>query len=133
MDQYMTNWFIKSTELYFPEVKRIFVDKKDQNLFRKIEKSNAKRVVAVVNQWHMEGIEHYWCHAYGQKPRSVQFDEEINPIGDMDLRRGLFDMLWNAMQRQVKSAHSKSTPLTFSNMIIGYHRETVFHYEHRDM
>jgi len=38
----------------------------------------------------MEGIEHEWCHRYGQLPRSVDFSEGINPIGDMDLRDGLF-------------------------------------------
>jgi hypothetical protein len=81
----------------------------------------------------MEGIEHMWCARYGQKPRSVHFDEPIDPIGDMDLRRGLFDMLWNSLQRQIKSAHTSSTPATFSNFITQYHRETVFHYEHRDM
>jgi hypothetical protein len=129
----MTNWIIKSTEMYFPELKRIFVDQKDSSLFRKIQKAKGQRVVALVNQWHMEGIEHNWCATYGQKPRSVHFEEEINPIGDMDLRRGLFDMMWNAMQRQIKSSHQKSAPTTFANMITGYHRETVFHYEHRDM
>lgn len=70
----------------FPQLKRIFVDKKDEELFQKIDKCGGQRVVAVVNQWHMEGIEHMWCHAYGQNPRSVQFEGEINPIGDMDLR-----------------------------------------------
>ena len=51
----------------------------------------------------------------------------------MDLRRGLWDMLYDCMQREIKSAYTASAPTTFSNMMIGYHRETVFHYEHRDM
>lgn len=127
------NWIIKASNLFFPYVKRIFVDQTDTDLFKKIHSSPHKKIVAVVNQWHMEGIEHHWCHTYAQTPRSVEFNEPINPIGDMDLRRGLFDQLWNAMQREVKSAHHKSVPLTFSNMLIGYHRETIFHYEHRDM
>jgi hypothetical protein len=38
----------------------------------------------------MEGIENHWAHRYGQIPRSVQFPEGVNPIGDMDLRDGLF-------------------------------------------
>ncbi len=133
MDQYQMNWYIKALEIMNPHLKKVVVDDKDEELFKKIDKYPGKKVVVVVNQWHMEGIEHMWCQAYGQKPRSVHFDEPINPIGDMDLRRGLFDMLFDCMQRELKSSHSRSAPSTFSNMLIGYHRETVFHYEHRDM
>lgn len=45
-------------EKYFPEVKRIFIDNKDAELFEAIDQAEGKRIVAVVNQWHMEGIEH---------------------------------------------------------------------------
>lgn len=39
----------------------------------------------------MEGIEHMWCHSYGQTPRDMHFWEEgINPIGDMNLDAGLY-------------------------------------------
>jgi hypothetical protein len=38
----------------------------------------------------MEGIEHEWAARYGQVPRSVEFPDGINPIGDMNLRDGLF-------------------------------------------
>ena len=47
----------------------------------------------------MEGIEHNWAHHYGQMPRSVHFPEGVNPIGDMDLRDGLFQRLYNALHR----------------------------------
>lgn len=98
LDSYQMNWVIKDLELMFPSAKRVFVDLKDQELYRKIANAPGKKIVVLVNQWHMEGIEHMWCHSYGQKPRSVEH-LEINPIGDMDLRRGLFDMLWNSLQR----------------------------------
>lgn len=133
MDQYMCNWFIKSTELFFPGFKNIMVDWKDEQLFKQIDRTEGKRIVVLVNQWHMEGIEHNWCHAYGQNPRSVEFPEGINPIGDMELRTNLFDCLYNALQRQIKSANARSTPASFTDMITPYHRESVFHYEHRDM
>jgi len=97
LDQYRMNWFIKDLELMFPAAKRVFVDQKDEQLFHHIDKSEHKKIVVVVNQWHLEGIEHMWCARYGQKPRSVHFDHPINPIGDMDLRRGIFDMLWNGL------------------------------------
>ena len=77
-------------EIFFPKFKDIFVDKRDNDLFVALDKSKSKKIVAVVNQWHLEGIEHNWCHKYGQLPRGIAFKEEINPIGDMNLREGLF-------------------------------------------
>ena len=81
----------------------------------------------------MEGIEHAWCYRYGQVPRSVHFDEEIDPIGDMNLRSGLYHKLYNALHRQIASAQTRTSPTTFADWIIGYHRESNFQYEHRDM
>ena len=51
----------------------------------------------------MEGIEHQWCARYGQIPRSVEFPEGINPIGDMNLRAGLFQRLYNNLHRELAS------------------------------
>jgi len=87
----------------------------------------------LVNQWHMEGIEHNWAHRYGQLPRSVAFPEGIDVIGDMDLRNGLFQRLYNALHREIGSANAKGTPVTYADWIIGYHREANWQYEHRDM
>lgn len=65
LDTYQMNWVIKDLELMFPAAKWVFIDQKDQELYRKIENAPGKRIVVVVNQWHMEGIEHMWCHSYG--------------------------------------------------------------------
>lgn len=89
--------------------------------------------MVITNQWHLEGIEHHWCTHYGQVPRSVQIDGEINPIGDMDLRKGLFERYFNYLGREIASANSRATPSTYADMIIGYHRESNWQYEHRDM
>lgn len=90
LDPYMVNWFIQNTDIFFPKFKRIFVDQRDEDLFKAIDTCPEKRIVVVVNQFHMEGIEHNWAHRYGQQPRSVHFPEGINPIGDLDLKNGLF-------------------------------------------
>lgn len=127
------NWFIQSTDLYFPKFKKIFVDEKDEDLFRQIDACKGDTVVVVVNQWHMEGIEHHWAHRYGQVPRSVLIEGEINPIGDMNLREGLFNRLYNNLHREIHSGNNKSAPSTYADWIIGYHRESNFQYEHRDM
>ena len=72
----------------------------------------------LVNQWHMEGIEHQWCARYGQLPRSVEFPEGINPIGDMNLREGLFERYYNYLHRELASKNSKSSPSTYADWII---------------
>lgn len=52
------NWYIQTTDIYFPNIKRIFVDERDLELFQAIDQAEGDRVVVLVNQWHMEGIEH---------------------------------------------------------------------------
>ena len=134
-DSYHLNWYIQSMDILYPALKRILIDKRDMALYKYITR-NAKegqKIVAVVNQWHMEGIEHLWAHEYGQLPRSQSITEEIDPIGDMDLREGLFDMLYNSFMRELKNAHSKTTPASYSNMMNTYHREQNWQYEHRNM
>lgn len=124
LDQYLVNWYIQSLDIFFPRMKEIFVDKRDEDLFNYIDNCEGKKVVAVVNQWHMEGIEHHWCHRYGQLPRAVAFADPINPIGDMNLREGLFQRLYNYAHREIASANSRATPSTYADWIIGYHRES---------
>jgi hypothetical protein len=126
MDSPTMNWYIQSLAVYFPALKRIFIDQKDEDLFQAIDRCPHQKIVVVVNQWHMEGIEHEWAHRYGQLPRSVHFKEGINPIGDMDLRDGLFEVLYNNLHREIASSNHMSTPTTYSNWIIGYHREANF-------
>mmetsp|Transcript_26442 Transcript_26442/g.30573 ORF Transcript_26442/g.30573 Transcript_26442/m.30573 type:complete len:170 (+) Transcript_26442:638-1147(+) len=134
VDNYTINWHIKRLEILLPAFKRIFIDKRDMALYKVITKNTkGKRIVAIVNQWHMEGIEHMWAHEFGQMPRSVKIQDEIDPIGDMDLRKGLFNRLYNAFQREYKSAHSKSVPSSFSDIMNTYHREQNWAYEHRNM
>lgn len=134
LDASNMNWYIQATATFFPKVKKIMIDEKDEKLFRQIDETDGERIVVVLNQWHMEGIEHHWAHRYGQVPRSVNFPEGINPIGDMNLREGLFARLYNNLHREIAVANSKAgTPSTYADWIIGYHRESNFQYEHRDM
>lgn len=132
LDANQLNWYIQSLDIFFPKLKEIFVDQKDEDLFREIDNAEGEKIVVVVNQWHMEGIEHTWAHRYGQLPRSVEF-ENINPIGDMNLRDGLFQRLYNNLHRHIAAGHSGQKPATYADWIIGYHRESNWQYEHRDM
>lgn len=126
MDASATNWYIQNAEIFFPQLKKILIDDKDDDLFRAIDSAQGDKIVVVVNQWHMEGIEHHWAHRYGQVPRSIQITEEINPIGDMDLREGLFNRLYNNLGREIASRNTGGTPATYADWIIGYHRESNF-------
>lgn len=89
-------------------------------------------MVAVVNQIHMEGLEHHWCHSYGQTPRNVRH-ANINPIGDMDLRSSMFSNMYHVIMRDIKSSRTRTPVASYSNLIIPYFRESNFQYEHRNM
>lgn len=39
-----------------PKQKKIFVDSRDDRIFRDIWDLKGDSIVAVVNQWHMEGV-----------------------------------------------------------------------------
>jgi hypothetical protein len=50
---------------FFPHMKRVIIDKRGEDIFRQVQQDPAKRVVVVLNQWHMENFEHHWAHHYG--------------------------------------------------------------------
>ena len=49
LDSNLMNWFIQSTDIFFPKFKEIFVDERDEELFKQIEKAEGDTVVVVVN------------------------------------------------------------------------------------
>jgi hypothetical protein len=89
-------------------------------------------MVVVVNQMHMEGIEHHWCNSFGQTPRNQPF-KNIDPVGDMDLRQILFHNMYHVLTRDIKTSFSKSTPASYTAFMSTYSREANFNYEHRNM
>ena len=134
VDSKQIAFYIAILEKLAPEYKKILVDRKDHDLFEKIIKNKGKRMVAVVNQHHMEGIIHHWCSAYGQIPTfNKNYTEEINPIGDMDLRQIYLNKMYHTIMREIKSNRLKAPPASFTNDINIYHREFNHQYEHRNM
>jgi len=116
----------------FPDVKRILIEKKEEDMFETLMNNKGKKMVMLVNQIHMEGLEHHWCHHYGQFPRNVRH-VNVDPIGDMPLRNMLFTQMFHVIMRDVKSSRSKVTPASYTNDINPYWREFNFQYEHRNM
>ena len=89
-------------------------------------------MVCLVNQIHMEGLEHFWCHHFGQLPRNVR-NMNIDPIGDMPLRNMLFSQMYHVLMRDIKTSRTKTTAASYSNNVNPYWREFNFQYEHRNM
>lgn len=134
MDSRQMAWLIGFTQQYFPEYKRIFVDRKDEDIFQQIIANKGKKMVAVVNQHHMEGISHHWCNSFGQRPTfNTYFTERINPIGDMKLREMLYKHMYHVIMRDIKSSRMRASPASFTSEINIYHREFNHQYEHRNM
>lgn len=49
LDQHLINWYIASTNIFFPKMKEILVDKRDEDLFKAIDQSEGQKVVVLVN------------------------------------------------------------------------------------
>ena len=72
------------------------MDQKDLDIFHALHSSSAQTTVAVVNQWHMAGVEAHWRHSTG-----TQVHHPINPVGDMDLNALAEDHLVNDFLRKL--------------------------------
>lgn len=48
-----------------PKQKGILVDQRDEKIFTDLYNIKKEKIVAVVNQWHMQGIETHWKRATG--------------------------------------------------------------------
>lgn len=43
------NWYVGSMEIFFPKLKEICVDRRDEDIFKAIERSEHKKIVVLVN------------------------------------------------------------------------------------
>lgn len=82
MDRSRSNFMVAILSKVAPEQKRIIVDSRDETIFRDLFKTcEGDKIVAVVNQWHVEGIETHWRRATGTWNR----DEPVSPVADMNI------------------------------------------------
>ena len=66
LDKDQVAWWVRFFEKMLPDQKKIVIDAKDEDMFRTIEqRMTGQRKLAVVNQWHMEGIEKLWRLNHG--------------------------------------------------------------------
>ena len=60
------SWWVRYFERMLPGQKRSLIDMRDEDMFIAIEKKmTGTKKLAVVNQWHMEGIEKLWRLSHG--------------------------------------------------------------------
>ena len=108
-----------------PVQKRVLVDLRDERIFRDLYKNcHGERIVAVVNQWHMQGVETHWRRTTGTEEKV----EEVSPVADMDIDEYQERHLINEFLREYTSKKCNTEPATHQDMLVNYHKEN-FEYE----
>ena len=65
MDRSRINFLVALLSKIAPKQKKVLVDQRDERIFRDLYSIKEKNIVAVVNQWHLEGVETHWRRATG--------------------------------------------------------------------
>lgn len=121
VDRNRINWFVKQFERAAPLQKKIIVDQRDHDLFYRVHKRlPGKKIVAVVNQWHVPGIEAHWRHTTG-----TEVLKAINPVGDMDITGYMERKLVNDALRNFTSKLGATEPATWADYSTIYHKELM--------
>lgn len=60
IDDYTVGWWVNFLDRTAPNQKRILVDKADREIGTKLINTEGEKIVAVVNHWHLPGVEHTW-------------------------------------------------------------------------
>jgi hypothetical protein len=121
-DDTTINWFIKFFERIAPYQKRILIDQEDDRLFHLIYQDlDGKNLVAIVNHWHLPGIEYHWRHTTGTEIKQ----EFINPIGDFDINQYIEGKMVNEQLRKIKSKVAKTEPAVTSDYLTPYIKQQL--------
>lgn len=117
IDRSRSNFMVGVLSKIAPQQKRILVDIRDETIFTDIyKKCEGDKIVAVVNQWHMQGIETHWKRATG-----TEVIEQMSPVADMNIDRFQEKTLVNEFLREYTSKQSKSEPATHQDYLSNYH------------
>jgi hypothetical protein len=122
MDQSRLEWTLKVYESVIPHQKKILIEDEDERLFTSIfHNLDGKVNLALVNAWHLPGIERHWRHTTGTEGPK----EFINPIGDFDIEEDMQTQVINDFLRRVKSKKAKSEPAVTSNYLANYNKQNT--------
>lgn len=118
-DRSRANLMVSMFNKIAPEQKRIIVDARDETIFRDLyKKCEGDKIVAVVNQWHVQGIETHWRNATGTQEKV----EQPSPVADMDIDLYQERHLINEYLREYTSKVTKSEPASSQDMGSTYHK-----------
>ena len=121
-DDFKINWLIQIYSKMAPYQKKIFIDNEDERLFKLIfNQMTGKINMAVVNFWHLPGIEHHWR----KSTNTVEHLEQINPIGDFDIDNLITHAEFNDFLRRDKSKNSRSEPTVTSAYLTQYNKQNT--------
>lgn len=82
IDRSRINFLVGMLSRICPKQKKILIDQRDERIFNEIYNIKGhKNIVAVVNQWHMEGVETHWRRLTG----TVEEKPQLSPVHDMDI------------------------------------------------
>lgn len=124
-DRSRINFFVAFLSKIAPKQKQILVDQRDIRIFCDLYKlKDHKNIVAVVNQWHMEGIETHWR----RQTKTLEEQPQLSPVHDMDIDAVQEQALINDWLRNYVSEVTKSEPASWQDYFTNYHKEG-FEYE----
>lgn len=82
IDRSRINFLVGLLSKMAPKQKQILVDQRDVRIFCDLYKlKEHKNIVAVVNQWHMEGIETHWR----RQTKTIEEKPHLSPVHDMNI------------------------------------------------
>ena len=118
IDKSRSNLMVQMLNKVAPKQKSILVDMRDERIFRDLYNMNSSKIVAVVNQWHVHGIETHWRRATGTEIA----EEHDSPVADMDIDEYQERKVINDYLRDRSSKLANSEPATHQDMITNYHK-----------
>jgi hypothetical protein len=124
IDRSRINFLVGLFSKASPLQKKILIDQRDIRIFRDLYTLKSKNIVAVVNQWHMEGVETHWRRATGTQVAQPN----LSPVADMDIDAIQDKLLVNEWLREYTSEVTKSEPASWQDYSTNYHKEN-FEYE----
>lgn len=124
LDDEQVNWWINYFERLSPHQKDILIDNKGRDIFDTIyNKTEGKKIVAVVNQWHIPLIQNAWKF----NTNTEEVSEPINPIGDFDINSELEGNILADFYFKELSKRSKTEPATSEDNIVQFTDTTHEH------
>lgn len=118
IDRSRINFLVGCLSRVAPKQKQILIDARDERIFRDINEIKGKNIVAIVNQWHMEGVETHWRKITGTEV----VEPQKSPVADMDIDQMQEKTLINEWLREYTSAVTKSEPATHQDYLTNYHK-----------